>query len=166
MQEQGQVLRGAGSPSSRRPARLSPLVHWLVTGLLLAAFGSGVLIWWGQTAGAIEDELSLTRRAPDWVRSLLVFHGCLYPLQCGLFGYLIAAHFHPGWKLRANRVSGLLTDLVFLGQILSGTLLYYAGDWRETIVWVHRLTGAGFPVVLGLHWWLGVRWAREAEAAA
>ncbi len=146
---------------AERPARLSTLVHVLVIASLSAAFLSGILIWWGQTLGAVEDELTLMKRAPDWVSSLLVFHGCLYPVQCCVFGYLIATHFHPGWKLRANLVSGFVTDAFFLGQIISGVCLYYMGEWRETVVWVHRVIGAGFPLVLGVHWVMGKRWAEK-----
>ncbi len=147
--------------AAERPARLSTFVHTLVIVTLAAAFVSGVLIWWGQTWGATEDEFTMTKRAPDWVKRLLVFHGCLYPIQCGVFGYLIATHFHPGWKQRANLISGVITDAFFVGQVVSGLCLYYSGDWRDTFVWVHRLTGAGFPLVLGAHWVLGKKWAEN-----
>ena len=99
--------------------------------------------------------------APEWVRSLLVFHGCLLPFQCGLFGYLVAVHFKPGWQLGVNRVSGLAMDSVFVVLILSGVGLYYVGENREIIVWIHRIAGAASPVFLGLHWFLGHRWAKK-----
>lgn len=144
-----------------RKARLSLVVHLLVVGLLLASFLSGIVIWWGQTAGAVENELTMMVQAPDWVRPLIVFHGCLFPFQCGLFGYLVRAHFQPGWDLGANRISGLAMDLVFIVMILSGVGLYYAGEQRELIVWIHRISGSTVPVFLGLHWYLGQRWAKK-----
>ena len=144
-----------------RKARLSAITHVLVVALLATSFVSGVLIWWGQTAGALENEFTMMVQAPSWVQPLIVFHGCLFPLQCGLFGYLVRAHFKPGWELGANRVSGLAMDFVFVMMILSGVGLYYVGEGRETVVWVHRISGASVPVFLGLHWYFGHQWAKK-----
>jgi len=145
----------------RRAAKMSVVTHVLVIGLLGLAFLSGVAVWWGQTAGLVEDPELLIEVPPQWVRPVMVFHGCLFPFLCGIFGYLVTSHFHPGWKLKANRVSGLLMDSVFLILIFSGVGLYYVGEGREIVIWIHRLSGAATPVFLGLHWFVAYRWTKD-----
>lgn len=146
-----------------RAAKMSVVTHVLVVGLLGLAWLSGVAVWWGQTAGLVMDPELLTEMPPPWVHPVLVFHGCLFPFLCGIFGYLVASHFHSGWKLKANRVSGLLMDSVFLIQIFSGVGLYYAGEMRDLIIWIHRIAGASTPVFLGLHWFMAHRWVRSLQ---
>lgn len=144
-----------------RPSRLSLLVHVALVVLLAVSFASGLAVWRGQFLQA--EELV----SPGWLRPALVLHGCLFPLQCVLFGVLLANHVRLGWQLRANLVSGFVMEAVFVGLILTGAGLYYVGaeDWRERIIWTHRLLGLALPVTLGVHWFMGHRWASRVAAA-
>ena len=147
---------------SARPNRL-PLVGWLLIVLLLAvSFFSGVSVWAGQVIQA-EDMF-----APAWLHPALVLHGCLFPVQCIIFGILLAHHIRVGWQLRANLISGFAMELVFAGLILSGVGLYYVGaeEWRERLVWAHRILGLLLPITLAAHVVLGIRWGRQAERTA
>jgi len=49
------------------------------------------------------------------------------------------------------------------GLIISGTGLYYAGsaEWRNTLVWGHRVLGLLLPLCLAAHWAAGRRWANK-----
>jgi hypothetical protein len=126
--------------------------------LLALNFLSGVAVWWGQTiqAGQLQT--------PGWLRRMLVLHGCMFPVQCVLFGILLAHHIRVGWQLRANLFSGLAMEFVFAGLIATGAGLYYVGaeEWRERLVWAHRVLGLLMPVALGVHSVMGVRWGRRA----
>ena len=98
---------------------------------------------------------------PAWLRATIVFHGMLFPFQCGLFGWLACQHFKVSWQMRANLVTGFLMEGVFLALILSGASLHYVGSWREQVVWFHQLCGVLLPAALGLHWFIGLRWAEK-----
>jgi hypothetical protein len=142
--------------SQTRPNRLPALGHALLVAILLVSLASGIAVWLGQS-------IQLERlAAPAWLRPALLLHGCLFPVQSVLFGVLLATHIRTGWQLRANRPSGLALECVFAALICTGAALYYVGDetWRDRLVWSHRLLGLLLPVTLGLHWFLGHRWAR------
>ena len=127
--------------------------------LLAGGFVTGIAVWWGQT-------LQMERlAAPDWLRPALVLHGWLFPAQCILFGVLLCHHIRVGWQLRANLLSGFVMEGVFLGLIVTGAGLYYAGseEWRERLIWTHRVLGLALPLTLGIHWFMGLRWGRRAE---
>jgi hypothetical protein len=143
--------------ASSRPSRLGALAHFIVVAALGVSFVSGVLVWYGQTvAGA-------ALAPPVWLHRLRVLHGFLNPLLCAIFGYLVSQHIRYGWALRANWVSGLVMEGVFLVLIVSALVVYYAdeGALRTGSVWAHRLAGAGLPVVLGGHWIAGRRWVKK-----
>lgn len=141
-----------------RPSRIPALGVAAIVCLLLAGFLTGVLVWWGQTVQA--EEMT----APGWLHPALVVHGCLFPVQCILFGILLAHHIRVGWQLRANLLSGFAMEAVFAGLILTGVGLYYVGaeDWRERLIWTHRVLGLLLPVTLAGHWFMGVRWGNRA----
>lgn len=145
--------------SVTRPSRLSALGIGVIVLLLVTSFVSGVAVWWGQSLQA--EQLA----APAWLRPALVTHGCLFPVQCVLFGVLLCHHIRVGWQLRANLLSGFAMEAVFLGLIVTGAGLYYAGseEWRGRLVWAHRVLGLALPVTLGAHWVMGLRWGRRAE---
>ena len=144
--------------SAARPSRLTALGQVAVTVLLAAGFLSGLALWWGQT---LQAEQGTT---PTWFRPVLVLHGCLFPVQCILFGFLLCHHIRVGWQLRANLISGFAMELAFAGLIVTGAGLYYVGseEWRERLVWAHRVLGLLVPVTLAIHWIMGLRWARRA----
>jgi hypothetical protein len=143
--------------ASSRPSRLSSLAHVIVVAALGLSFISGVLVWYGQ---GIAETAST---APAWLHRLRVLHGFLNPLLCGIFGYLVCQHIRYGWALRANWLSGLVMEGVFLVLIVSSLVVYYAdeGAFRTASVWTHRLAGAGLPVVLGAHWLAGRTWVKK-----
>lgn len=148
------------APTNPRPGRLPALGIAAIVLLLGAAFFSGLAVWWGQT---IQSE---QMTAPTWLHPVLVLHGCLFPVQCILFGILLAHHIRMGWQLRANLLSGFVMEAVFFGLIATGAGLYYAGseEWRERLIWAHRLFGLALPLTLGIHWFMGLRWARQTAA--
>jgi hypothetical protein len=143
--------------ASSRPSRLSALAHFLVVAALGLSFISGVLVWYGQ--GIAETAPT----PPAWLHRLRVVHGFLNPLLCAVFGYLVCQHIRYGWALRANWLSGLVMEGVFLALIVSALVVYYAdeGSFRTASVWTHRLAGAVLPVVLGGHWMAGRRWVKK-----
>src|SRR5436190_127934 len=109
------------NPSSR-PSRLSTLIHAVVIGGLALSFVSGISIWYGQN---IAEHLVAP---PSWLHVCRVIHGSLNPILCGLFGYLCCQHIRYGWVLRANWVSGLTMEGVFLLLIISALPIYYARE--------------------------------------
>lgn len=146
-------------PSSR-PSQLSQLTRVAVVLLLAAGFLSGIAIWWGQTLQAEQMQ------SPGWLRPILILHGCLFPAQSALFGFLVCHHIRVGWRLRANLVSGFAMEFAFLGLIATGVGLYYVGSdvWRERLVWTHRVLGLAVPLTLASHWIMGLRWARRVSS--
>jgi hypothetical protein len=154
-------LFASSSPDPRtRPSRIPAWGMGAVFLLLGINFLSGIAVWYGQTVQA--EQL----QSPGWLRPALVLHGCMFPVQCVLFGILLAHHIRVGWQLRANLLSGFAMEAVFAGLIVTGAGLYYVGDedWRERLVWAHRVLGLCLPLTLGLHGLLGMRWGRRAEA--
>lgn len=143
--------------ASSRPSRLGTLAHIVVVAALLLSFVSGALIWYGQT-------LAQTAFAPPaWLHPWRVLHGALNPLLCAVFGYLVCQHIRYGWALRANWLSGLVMEVVFLLLIISGLPLYYAdeGRLRSASLWVHQITGAALPLVLAVHWIASRLWLKK-----
>ena len=102
---------------------------------------------------------------PDGLQNIRVFHGCLYPLQTVLFGYLLCQHIRYGWQLRANRISGFLMEACFAGLILTGTGLYYLSSdvLREVCQQIHSVLGVFLPISLGVHWSAARRWVRSLQ---
>jgi hypothetical protein len=121
------------------------------------SFISGVLVWYGQTAA----ETAVA--PPAWLHKARVLHGFLNPLLCAIFGYLVGQHIRYGWALRANWLSGFVMEGVFLVLIVSSLSVYYAdeGAFRTVMVWVHRVAGAGLPVVLAVHWAAARMWVKK-----
>jgi hypothetical protein len=140
-----------------RPTRLSCPGQVIVAVLLGASFVSGVMVWYGKRIQA--DELS----SPAWLQPAITVHGCLNPVLCILFGYLVCQHIRVGWQMRANLVTGFLMEAVFALMILSGAGLYYVGDpeWRDRIVFLHQILGVALPLALALHWIAGLCWGRK-----
>jgi hypothetical protein len=156
LQKEG--LLGMDLPdASSRPSRLGALAHFVVVGALLLSFMSGVLVWYGQTIA----EAALA--PPSWWHACRVLHGALNPLLCAVFGYLVCQHIRYGWALRANWLSGFVMEAVFLVLIVSALIVYYAdeGPFRAASVWIHRLAGAGLPVVLAAHWLAARVWVKK-----
>jgi hypothetical protein len=145
---------------SQRPSLIPVWGRAAIAVLLGTSFISGALIWWGQTIQANE------MTTPPWLRACLVLHGALNPFLCVLFGILLCHHIRVGWRMRANLISGFIMELTFATLILTGIGLYYVGsEWRDAVVWIHRICGLLVPVSLGIHWVSGLSWARKAAAS-
>jgi len=153
-------LFSSSSPDPRtRPSRIPAWGIGAIFLLLGINFVSGIAVWYGQTIQA--EQL----QTPGWLRPALVLHGCMFPVQCILFGILLAHHIRLGWQLRANLLSGFATEFIFAGLILTGVGLYYMGaeEWRERVVWAHRVLGLSLPLSLAIPSVLGLRWGRRAQ---
>ena len=156
MQKQGPLLAVRAFPDpAARPSRLPPVTQAVVSAALGLSFITGIAIWWWQ----VRQQTDVP--APAWYRPAVLVHGILFPVQCGIFGWLACQHFRISWELRANLVSGFLMEGVFLGLIISSVGLYYAGEteWRDHWILTHRILGVVLPVALAAHWMAGLRWA-------
>jgi hypothetical protein len=143
------------TPNSR-PSRLPPFIHAIVLVLLLAAFVSGAVVWYGQTVNAGLDEPTFP------IRGWLLLHGALNPFLCILFGYLLSHHIRYGWELRANWMTGLIMELTFAILILSGAGLYYFPEkWRATTLLIHHYVGLLLPLALIAHWIASHLWIKK-----
>jgi hypothetical protein len=140
--------------AAERPSRLPLWLHLLTLMLVALSSCSGaVLLYYELTT---EDGLT----KPDWLHGFRVFHGCLYPFQSALFGYLLCQHIRYGWQLKANRISGFLMEACFAGLIFTGIGLYYLDALREVCQQVHSVFGVLLPISLGAHWFAARRWVR------
>lgn len=146
--------------AAERPNRLSVATHVITLALLGLSFISGVLVWRGLHLQEARAE------TPEWLRGWVVLHGALNPLLCMLFGYFLCDHIRLGWRLRANRLTGLLMETCFAALILTGVGLYYSGGESFRGFWVtaHRALGVALPVCLGAHWIAGRRWGSQQES--
>jgi len=143
---------------STRPSRLSPFIHGLVVLLLLLAFISGVVVWYGQTVNQADAEPVIN------VRGWLLLHGWLNPFLCGIFGYLLCQHIRLGWEMKANWLSGVVMEAVFALLILTGTGLYYSPEnWRGAILLLHHLAGVLLPLSLIAHWIASQLWVKKVS---
>lgn len=141
----------------RTDIRLSRSLEWSVYTVLALAFLSGAiwasLTWRRQSNGGF----GLTAYPSEiWTQRL---HGAVAMLVLVLVGRLIASHVPAAWRARRNRRTGgaLAATIGFL--IVSGYLLYYAGDERLR-VWVtrgHLWVGLAFPLIIALHVYRGKR---------
>jgi hypothetical protein len=146
--------------------RLEPrfrAVLYIVVGVL---FGTGAA-WFAvdRLMKQVGPSAETWQDASAW---LLMLHGGAAMLFLLLLGALIALHVRIGWRLQNNRVSG--TVMLALNAVLIVTAfgLYYAGSdtLRPWISDIHIAVGLGFPLLLGLHAFLGRRSVRAARRAA
>ncbi len=141
---------------AERPSRLPFLAHAATVLLVSLGFLSGVVLLYFDI---VADE---GMAKPEWLHGFVVFHGCLFPLQCILFGYLCCQHIRYGWQLKANRRSGFVMEACFIGLILTGVGLYYLGSesLRELCQQIHSVFGVALPISLGVHWFSATRWVK------
>jgi hypothetical protein len=143
---------GQALDHATRPSRLPLSVHIIIVFLLGLSFVTGAIVWRGQ---AIQAN---TMETPTWLHGFLVLHGTLNPFLCAVFGYLCCEHIRLGWKLKANLATGITMEFIFVGLIVSGIGLYYAGEpaFRDVLTLAHRVLGVLMPAGLGVHWVVGV----------
>lgn len=88
----------------------------------------------------------------------LKVHGAFAFATLWLLGALWAAHLVNGWRAGRRRFSGAVLFGLAVLLIVTGWLLYYAGDddLRGVVAIVHWAVGLGAPLAFVLH-----RFARE-----
>jgi hypothetical protein len=84
---------------------------------------------------------------------LMKVHGAAAMLALILLGTLLAHHVGAGWRSGQNRVSGSGIAAINGLLVVTGYLLYYAGDegLRQGVSWLHLAAGAILPAVLWRH---------------
>jgi len=90
---------------------------------------------------------------------LLKIHGAATFAFLLLIGGLAAKHAIVAWRAGTNRASGIAIGVMSGVLIVSGYLLYYAGDeeFRAVVSWSHLVVGVVFGVYLIRHIWTGRR---------
>ncbi len=131
--------------------RLTPIRRWLVYGMGIGLWTSGVL-WllfhyfmtrdteFGPAPSALE---------PWW----LAIHAGFGFATVWMMGLLWGVHIVGGWRMWRHRVSGstLLAFLVWL--VVSGYLLYYLGgdETRAVVSLAHWIIGLALPLPFVMH---------------
>src|SRR3989337_2194286 len=90
-----------------RPTRLNRIILILGALVLAVEFVTAIGLWQAHEIQEYSDE------PPQWAGTVRKIHGLFNPLACILFGYLLYAHIPLGWKMRANRVSGVVMTATF-----------------------------------------------------
>jgi hypothetical protein len=80
-------------------------------------------------------------------------HGAVAMVALVVIGGLLALHVPGGWAERRSRPSGSAMLAVCGLLILTGYLLYYAGNEaaREVSSYAHLTLGIALPLLLGFH---------------
>jgi hypothetical protein len=73
---------------------------------------------------------------------------------------MLVAHIAGGWRMRANRKTGVALTTAFALLIATGAALYYS-EARHFYFTVHLIAGLLLPVLAGMHWMQARRWVRE-----
>jgi hypothetical protein len=94
------------------------------------------------------------------VREALAFNALIMKLHGGaamaalvLLGTLLARHVPTGWSAKNGRASGVATLAIASTLVVSGYLLYYAGDetYRQFASYFHLAAGLAFAAFLVFH---------------
>jgi hypothetical protein len=148
----------------RRTAKLASWQIWLLTlsggALWLSGCAWLLLHYFGQAQGEFGPEMNPFE---PWMMKV---HGLvLIPALLGIGGMLVA-HIPKGWTHPHQRIAGiaLCTFLTFL--IVSGYMLYYAGDEivRSSTSIIHWSLGLVLPAIFAWHWINGIRARRRVRA--
>ncbi|MBO9581857.1 MAG: hypothetical protein J7498_13280 [Sphingobium sp.] len=136
----------------RRTTRLAAWQKWLLTlsgsGLWLSGAGWLLLHHFGQKPGGFGPEMN---PAEPW---MMTIHGFfLVPALLGIGGMFVV-HVPKGWSYVTQRISGIGLCAALAVLIVSGYLLYYAGDeaLRDWTGFVHWAVGLGLPGVFTWHY--------------
>jgi hypothetical protein len=140
-----------------RPTQLSKSVIFLLVGLLLISFMSGLGLWYVHELRESQSEL------PAWTNACRIVHGIVNPAICVLFGFLWFNHIRGGWKMRVNRPSGSTLTISLVILIISGAGLYYGDESRHFWFTVHLIPGLLLAIILPAHWLAARKWVRSLE---
>jgi hypothetical protein len=117
-------------------------------GVILVVTGAGwALLHYIPAALGVDEHVALPAKA-----LLMKVHGAAAMVALLLLGALLP-HIAGGWRLAANRASGITLLSVNGLLIVTGYLLYYAGGdaLRESSSMLHLLLGAAVAVLLPVH---------------
>jgi len=93
----------------------------------------------------------------EWLHSALLMkvHGGAAMLVLLLLGALLASHVPAGWKDARKKKTGIGILAASAWLMISGHLLYYAGDeaLRQAASYSHLGIGLALPLLLGFHVW-------------
>jgi len=116
--------------------RLHPLLRASLYAVLVALLASGAL-WEAGIARAM----------------LIKVHGAAAMASLVALGALLARHVTRGWAAKANRTTGVVMLAALLWLVVSGYLLYYAGDdaLRSYAGQTHFWVGLALAGMFALH---------------
>jgi hypothetical protein len=117
-----------------------PMLSLLLVSFVLNA-GSGIGLWiWPE-------------------HSWRVFHGWTIPPFLITLGVIWRVHILRGWRIRKNRLSGVITLTVFLLLTISGWAIYYSGSDKiqESMSKAHIWLGLAVSFIFLVHAVLGLR---------
>lgn len=147
--------------TNRRTAKLASWQIWLLTlgggALWLSGAGWLLLHYFGQREGEFGLEMNL---AEPW---MMTAHGLfVIPALLGIGGMFVV-HIPKGWAYVRQRVVGVVLCTVLAVLILSGELLYYAGEeaLRNWASLAHWSIGLGLPAVFVWHYLSGLSQRRR-----
>ena len=140
-----------------RPTQLSTSVIFLLVGLLLISFVTGLGLWYIHELRESQSEL------PAWTNGCRIVHGIVNPAICVLFGFLWFNHIRGGWKMRVNRPSGTTLTVSIILLIISGAGLYYSDEARHFWFTLHLIPGLLLAFILPAHWFAARKWVRSLE---
>lgn len=133
------------------PVRLPPRRRWLVNGVGLGVWASGVLWlvfhYFLQTKGDLGPEPSLLE--PWWLK----LHAAFAFVAIWTLGLLWGVHVASGWGQGRRRLSGGGLLAVMGALIVTGYLLYYAGsdEVRSGVSIFHWTVGLALPALYLVH---------------
>lgn len=135
----------------QRSARLAAWQIWTLSlsgaGLWLTGAIWLVLHYFFEIEGEYGTE---TNPLEPW---MLKIHGLLLIPALLALGGLLVVHIPKGWRQKSQRSAGLILTAILIILILSGYLLYYAGDadLRQVSSLVHWLFGLFVPAAFIWH---------------
>jgi hypothetical protein len=134
---------------NRLPAALRSLIYATLSALVATGALWALAHYFPAAAGMDE------RIAASVASLTMKIHGAAAMAALVLLGTLVCQHVPAGWKTTHNRTSGVLTLAAFSSLILTGYLLYYAGDetYRSLASNVHLALGLGLAVLVVAHVW-------------
>lgn len=141
---------------ANRATQLSRLFLALLTTSLVLSFVTGIGLWYVHEQ---REKIAEGRgELPGWTSLCQSAHGLLNPLLCVLFGMLVA-HIAGGWRMRANRKTGVALTTAFALLIATGAALYYS-EFRHFYFTIHLLAGLLLPIFMAMHWASARKWIR------